>query len=92
MALIYRGPEVWFFLSQAEVDLVVELAQLKGPGRWTVKEIFGEAWEKENRKRRWGRLIKKAVDQDRIPGLAWVGQASNKSMLYEVAAPRELAA
>ena len=76
--------EAYHKLTDDYLGLTLELARQRGPGRYTLKEIYGEQWQFVRQRTSLGKLIKQAVLSGGLPGVRWVGRKSNKSLLYEV--------
>ena len=76
-------PETWHTLSVDQLQEAVRLAQSKGPGRHTAREIYGNVWASIPRPRRFGVLFKRAVDAGTVAGITRVGRRCS-SQLYEV--------
>ena len=78
--------ETWIALTVAHLEAIRAFARSRGPGRYTLKEIYGDQWQFVWRPRRFGRLFKLAVLAGALAGVRWVGRKSNKSLLYELLA------
>jgi hypothetical protein len=74
-----KKSEPWHALTEEQIATAVEFAQAREPGRYTLREIYGDQWQFVIRPRRLGRLFKRAVDSFAVPGIRWVGRKSNKS-------------
>ena len=78
--------ETWHALTFAHLEAIRALARSRAPGRYTLKEIYGDQWQSVWRPQRFGRLFKLAVVAGALAGVRWVGRKSNKSLLYELLA------
>ena len=61
--------ESWHALSPSDVATATELVRARGPGRWTVKELYGDGWQRMSRPRRFGVLFKRAVLGGALEGI-----------------------
>ena len=71
-------------LRKDQLEVARAVALRLTPGHYTVKEFYGDEWEREHRPKHFGKQFKAAVLHDDIPGLRWVGQNSDRSQVYEV--------
>ena len=87
-----KQKETWHELTDAQLEEASGRARVRRAGRYRLKELYCAEWTSIVRPRRFGVLFKRAVREDLVAGVTWVGTASNKSALYEVAAVRGVAA
>jgi len=81
-----KRKETWHELTRDQLHEACLLAQSRGPGRFRLREIYGDEWPSIFRPQRFGVLFKRAVVAGVIPGVRWIGRRSDKSQLYEVLA------
>lgn len=71
-------------LDQQELQVALAIVRATPAGRYTVRQLFGDAWQLNGRPRAYGQWFKASVKSGQLPGVRWVGQKSDRSQLYEV--------
>ena len=62
----------------------MKIVRKAAPGRYTLKQLYGDEWQWVYRPRYYGRWFRAAVRRDDLPGVRWVRKRSDKSHEYEV--------
>ena len=74
-------------LSDAERDLATELIAGLRPGLYTARQLYGRMWHmNRGYPHLFGRRFKATVMRNRLPGIRWVRQRSDRCQEYERAA------
>ena len=71
-------------LTGRDLQDALRIARDVKPGRYTLRELYGEEWQEVLRKRAYGKWFRESVRRGDLPRVRWVKKRSDKSHLYEV--------
>lgn len=78
-------------LNKVEIATVEKILRTIQPGRYELRELFGDQWASVRRPRWYGAQFKRAVRAGHLPQVRWAGWKTNRHQAYEVFATRDLA-
>ena len=71
-------------LNRDEIVTALKQIAANPAGKYTLKDLCGDAWPTEQRPRAFGKWFKASVMAGDLPGLRWVRRRSDRSQEYEV--------
>ena len=78
-------------LDEHQLATAKAIVRDTAPGRYSLKELYGDYWQEVRRPRAYGRWFRLSVLHEDLPGVRWARRRSNKSHEYDVL-PRSKAA
>src|SRR5258708_3587724 len=71
-------------LNHEERATATRIIEATPPGRYRLRDLYGEEWELIHRPKAHGRWFRASVRAEALPRVRWLRKGSDKSHVYEV--------